>query len=162
MGTELLPEDMCPIEDLRKQLVESGIDLPTKHPVSGRPLVRGTVRADPCLRKIEFMPPRAPTRAIHIFDEHLDELVYLRDCTEEETRQAELSYQAAMAHYHETGGVEFVSDGLVVTGLFDTGEGKYEDNCEGRYFDGEWAWDKWSTWKVMSGGYRDEIQKQHT
>lgn len=112
------------------------------HPTTGEPFTKCEhINRNRPIHEVFHGPPDQPERAVYDYNEWTDQMVYVRDLTDEEYKQAWEEYEAAAKKWYATQGRLCVPGIETVTGKFLTDRG---DWAEGQLVgENRWLWTRW-------------------
>jgi hypothetical protein len=116
-----------------------------RHPATKERFVNGSVTSVIDVLELRYGPPSMPTKAVFDIDENTDELVYVRELSDEEMRAEMLAYSKAAEEWSANQGVRRVPGRTNITGSFVTKSGAevcgmYDGDSKG----GKWLWTSYS------------------
>ena len=132
---------MGPIEVVSGFCEKLGIEVPSLHPETGEPLVKGTVSIETPVQTIHEGPPRPPSRALYRWDDDLDDFVYARPLTASEYGAAMRDYEEAVREWAKTNGIHHIPGPMETSGKFRTAGGS---ECDGLWDGSRWLWVRWT------------------
>ncbi len=114
------------------------------HPMTGEPFVEcQTFNQDQPYDRKEYGPPSSPSRELYEYSEAVDDMVYVRDLSDEEFAKETAAYKKASAEWVRTQGVIHVVSGPMLTkGTFVTASGAEADGMWDTKAE-EWRWVAW-------------------